>query len=287
MLLRLLHRTTFIYAGQARDSFNEVRLHPVSDDQQTCRKYELRLQPEASARFYTDFYGNHVQYFDITTEHNRLMVEAESEIETVPDAARPPIPVVPFTELGASIERDMIAEFTVGSHYVPLEVELWREAQDALADGRSDVWSDVRRLGGHIYRNFAYKTNVTGVSTRATDALKLRAGVCQDFAHVLIALCRCMQIPARYVSGYFLNRHRRRGENEASHAWIEAYIPGYGWAAYDPTHDRPADDHYIKVAVGRDYADIRPVSGTYRGAATRELRVTVRVREGSSRLTLS
>ena len=237
MLLRLVHRTTFVYAGQARDSFNEVRLHPVNDNHQTCRRYELRVDPEVSARAYTDFYGNQVQYFDITTPHHRLVVEAESEIETVPDDARRPIPLVPFEELAASAERDQVAEFAASSHYVPLDVEVWREAQDALADG--------------------------------------------------LGLCRCMQIPARYVSGYFLNRHRRRGEIEASHAWVEAYIPGYGWAAYDPTHDRPANDHYIKVAVGRDYADIRPVSGTYRGAATRELRVAVRVREAASPATLT
>jgi transglutaminase-like putative cysteine protease len=287
MLLRLLHRTTFVYAGQARDSFNEVRLHPMNDAFQTCTKFELRVDPEASTRAYTDFYGNQVQYFDITAVHNRLVVEAESEIDTVPNAVRLPIPVVPFAELAASADRDMLAEFTASSHYVPLDVEVWREAQDALAEGRGDVWGDVRRLGRHVYRTFAYRSHVTGVNTRASDALKLRAGVCQDFAHVLLGLCRCMQIPARYVSGYFLNRSRRRGEIEASHAWVEAYVPGYGWAAYDPTHDRPADDHYIKVAVGRDYADIRPVSGTYRGAATRELRVHVRVREATSKATIT
>jgi transglutaminase-like putative cysteine protease len=283
MLLTVLHRTTFVYSGQARDSFNEVRLHPVSDALQTCRTFELRLEPEAPTRAYADFYGNRVQYFDINVAHSRLVVEALSEIETVPNEARAPVPAVQFTDLAALPERDLLAEFAVSSHYVPLEVEIWREAQDALADGRGDVWGDVRRLGRHVHRTFAYRSNVTGVSTRATDALKLRAGVCQDFAHVLIGLCRSVQIPARYVSGYFLNRHRRRGEIEASHAWVEAYVPGYGWAAYDPTHDRPADDHYIKVAAGRDYADIRPVSGTYRGGPTRELRVRVRVREALPR----
>ncbi len=279
MLLSVLHRTTFVYAGQAHDSFNEVRLHPVDDPLQTCRRYALRIEPESEARAYNDFYGNEVQYFDIAAGHTRLVVEAESQVETVPDAERPPIPVVSPAELAGAAERESLAEFTTGSHYVPLEAEIWREAQDALAGGRSDVWADVRQLSGQVYRTFAYQPGATGVSTRATDALRLRAGVCQDFAHVLLGLCRCMEIPARYVSGYFFNRNRRKGEVEASHAWIEAYVPGYGWAAFDPTHDRMADDHYVKVAVGRDYADIRPVSGTYRGAATRELRVVVQVRE--------
>ena len=281
MLLHVLHRTTFVYAGQAHDSFNEVRLHPVDERLQTCRRYALRVEPEAEPRAYRDFYGNEVQYFDVATGHSRLVVEAESEVETVPDAERPAIPIVSAAELAASPEREMLAEFSTDSHYVPLEAELWREAQDALAAGRSDVWADVRRLSRHVHSTFTYRPNVTGVSTLATDALKLRAGVCQDFAHVLLGLCRSVGIPARYVSGYFFNRHRRKGEIEASHAWIEAYVPGYGWAAYDPTHDRGADDHYVKVAAGRDYADIRPVSGTYRGAATRDLRVVVRIREAA------
>jgi transglutaminase-like putative cysteine protease len=283
MLLSVLHRTTFVYAGQAHDSFNEVRLHPVDDSLQTCRRYALRVEPESEARAYNDFYGNEVQYFDIASGHSRLVVEAESEVETVPDADRLPIPIVTMADLAASPDRETLAEFTTDSHYVPLASEIWREAQDALAGGRSDVWADVRRLSRHVYSTFAYQTKVTGVSTRATDALRLRAGVCQDFAHVLLGLCRCMEIPARYVSGYFFNRNRRQGEIEASHAWIEAYIPGYGWAAFDPTHDRMADDHYVKVASGRDYADIRPVSGTYRGAATRELLVVVQVREVAGR----
>jgi transglutaminase-like putative cysteine protease len=279
MLLRLLHRTTFTYAGKAHDSFNEVRLRPVNDIDQACLQFSLHTDPAAETREYTDFYGNTVHYFDISEGHRKLVVEANSEVQTVPDDARRPVPSVPLEALEAAGRDGSHAEFLADSHYVPLDVSLWREAQDALVDGRGDVWSDVRRLGQHVYRTMAYRPKTTGVSTRATDALKLRMGVCQDFAHVAIGLCRCSGIPARYVSGYFLNRFRRAHEHEASHAWMEAFIPGYGWAAFDPTHDRPANENYIKVAAGRDYADIRPVSGTYRGAKTRSLRVDVQVRQ--------
>lgn len=279
MHLRVLHRTTFTYAGKAHDSFNEIRLRPINDATQECRDFKLRLAPYAVPRGYDDFYGNTVHYFEIAENHTKLVIEAVSLVDTVPVPARPPIPRASRDELEGSNEHEMLAEFYSASHYVPLEVELWREAQDALAEGRSDVWSDVRRLGGHIYRRFAYRPKTTGVNTLATDVLKLRMGVCQDFAHVHLGLCRSLGIPARYVSGYFFNTTRRPREIEASHAWIEAYVPGYGWAAFDPTHDRPADDRYVKVAVGRDYADIRPVNGTYRGAPTRSLKVEVTVRE--------
>lgn len=279
MHLRVLHRTSFTYAGKAHDSFNEVRLRPVDDHTQRCREFKLHLTPGAVPREYSDFYNNTVHYFEIIDSHPKLVIEAVSLVDTTPLADRAPVPRVPTDDLKSSSEREMLAEFYNSSHYVPLEVELWREAQDALAEGRSDVWSDVRRLGEHIYRRFAYRPKTTGVSTRATDVLKLRMGVCQDFAHVHLGLCRSMGIPARYVSGYFFNTTRRPREIEASHAWIEAWIPGFGWAAYDPTHARIADDRYIKIAHGRDYSDIRPVNGTYRGAPTRSLKVDVTVRE--------
>jgi transglutaminase-like putative cysteine protease len=282
MLISLLHRTTFVYAGKAQESFNEVRLKPLDDASQTCRSFELRIDPVAQTREYVDFYGNTVHFFDIAAEHSRLVIEANSEVETTPNAARPQVPVVPLAELECSPELELHAEFLTDSHYVALDVDLWKEAKDALGDGRADVWSDVQRMCRHIYRTFAYKPRTTGVSTGATDALRLRSGVCQDFAHVALGLCRSSGIPARYVSGYFIKLQRRPEEDEASHAWIEAFVPGYGWAAFDPTHDRPADDRYIKLACGRDYADIRPVSGTYRGGKTRSLNVEVRVREAEA-----
>ena len=283
MHFRVLHRTTFTYEGKAHDSFNETRLRPINDASQRCLDFRLRTMPGTKPREYGDFYGNSVNYFEVIDQHALLIIESISTVETTPLALRPPVPRVALDELERSAEREMQSDFLYSSHYVPLEVELWREAMDALAEGRSDVWGDVRRLGGHIYRRFAYRPHTTGASTRATDVLKLRMGVCQDFAHVHLGLCRSIGIPARYVSGYFFNNTRRAREPEASHAWIEAWLPGYGWAAYDPTHDRVADERYIKVAVGRDYADISPVSGTYRGAPTRSLKVHVSVREAKGR----
>jgi transglutaminase-like putative cysteine protease len=281
MTISLLHRTTFVYAGNAHDSFNEVRLRPVDDASQTCRSFELRIDPSTAIRDYVDFYGNTVHYFDITEAHAKLIIEAVSEVDTTPNAARPPVPSVPFTQFAANNENELQAEFLTGSHYVPLDVELWKEAQDVLNGRRTDVWSDVRLLCAHIYRTFKYRPRTTGVGTLATDALKQRTGVCQDFAHVALGLCRSSGIPARYVSGYFIKTQRRPEEEEASHAWLEAFIPGYGWAGFDPTHDIVTDERYFKVAVGRDYADVPPVSGTYRGGKTRSLGVDVRVREAT------
>jgi transglutaminase-like putative cysteine protease len=279
MRLRLRHRTTFVYAGHARDSFNEVRLCPREHELQNCRRFSLRTDPDAPTQDYIDFHGNTTHTFSIAEPHAELMVEAESEVDTVPNADRPPPPTgAALVPLGAA-ELEEQAEFLVASHYVPLAEELERESRLALASGRSSAWADFLKIGRHVRHTLAYKPEATSVSTLATGALRLRAGVCQDFAHVMIGLCRLAGIPTRYVSGYFLNLSRQPGEIDASHAWVEGYMPVVGWTAYDPTHDRLADERYIQVAVGRDYGDIRPVGGTYRGAATRELRVEVEVRE--------
>ncbi len=276
MLISLLHKTTFAYVGKAHDE-SEVRLRPVDDRTRTAAASSCATDPSTQIRDYVDFYGNMVHYFDVVPAHASLVIEATSEVETTPNAVRVPVPVVPFTDSHADAERELRSEFMVDSHYVPLAVEVWKEAQDALKEGRSDIWSDTRAICRHVFTQFAYKPRSTGVATLATDALKLRAGVCQDFAHVAIGMCRCSGIAARYVSGYFIKLQRRPGEEEASHAWIETFVPGYGWAGYDPTHDRAADDRYVKAASGRDYADIRPVSGTYRGGKTRSPTVDVKL----------
>lgn len=280
MLLHVLHRTTFVYAGPVRDSFNEVRLRPVDDSHQVARRFDLRLQPSATEiRDYLDYYGNRVHYFDLPGAHDVLVIEATSEVDTTPNAQRAAVPFVPSPNVDRSADHELHAEYLADSHYVPLGVELRHEFQECFAGrGHADIWSDTCAIGAHVYRTFTYKPLVTGVNTVATEALKLRTGVCQDYAHVMLGLCRLAGIPARYVSGYFFNDERRPDELEASHAWVEVHLPGWGWSAYDPTHDRPADERYVKIASGRDYGDIRPVSGTYRGAPTQELRVEVSVR---------
>ncbi|HEY5079244.1 MAG TPA: transglutaminase N-terminal domain-containing protein, partial [Opitutaceae bacterium] len=124
MLISLLHRTTFTYATKAQDSFNEVRLKPVDDGNQMCRSFELRTDPVTQPREYYDFYANTVHYFDIVAGHNKLVIEAVSEVETTPNSGRPAVPAVPFSSLESGTDRELHAEFLADSHYVPLDVAL-------------------------------------------------------------------------------------------------------------------------------------------------------------------
>lgn len=279
MLLRIVHTTKFVYAGTAQNNFNEVRLRPFDDEFQSCKRFSLTTWPASSPREYADFYGNCVYYFDVSETHRELVVEAQSEIETTPDSARRPIPAISFADLEKSPEREMQAEFMAETQYVGLTAAIRDEANVALMGIRKDVWSDVCAIGKHVYNTFKFTPKVTSVATTADDALKMRRGVCQDYAHVMLGLGRAAGIPMRYASGYFFNPRHEPGTPEASHAWVEAFIPDYGWAGFDPTHDRPANERYVKVAMGRDYGDIRPIGGTYRGAPTLSMSVDVAVRE--------
>ena len=131
-----------------------------------------------------------------------------------------------------------------------------------------------------IYRLFAYVPNSTKVDSPIDEALRTRQGVCQDFAHIMIALVRPLKIPCRYVSGYMFHRdeeEKDRSLEGASHAWVEALVPGLGWVAFDPTNNLVGGDRHIRVAIGRDYADVPPTRGVYKGEAQSELSVAVTV----------
>lgn len=277
LLLQVRHLTRFIYQGPTQDSFNEARLQPASDHAQECREFALHIEPGALVRDYPDFFANCVHYFDVAPPHESLSVEAVSVVQTRPDARGEPLSVNPPHAL---ISNDVVEnwfEFLQDSAFVSLDKEIWREACDAVPRGLTDLWQDARAIGSHIYRSFRYTPNLTTVNTRPVDVLRTRQGVCQDFAHIMLGMCRSLGIPARYVSGYFFNPERKPEEIEASHAWVEVLLPGFGWKGFDPTHDRVPDTRYVKIATGRDYGDIRPVSGTFRGRGTREMIVEVYV----------
>jgi len=276
LLLSISHLTRYTYDGPVKDSFNEARLQPISDSLQQCREFRFRLDPETPVRDYPDFYTNCVHYFDVPDPHETLEVEATSLVQTMPET-RGVIPAVAPRQLKDPSIGEHYFDFLHSSEFVSLGADVWRESLDALPDGLQDVWSDVVKVGEHIHRNYKYTPLSTNVNTRSDEVIKKKQGVCQDFAHLMIGICRTHGIPARYVSGYFLNRHKLPGEIEASHAWIETYIPGYGWKGYDPTHRRETDTRYVKIAVGRDYSDIRPVGGTFRGKGTRNMVVEVSV----------
>ncbi len=278
LALEVRHLTRFSYHDEVCDSFNEARLQPVTDTAQLCRRFFLHLTPTAEVRDYPDFFQNCVHYFDIKAAHHELSVEAVSHVETHADARGPVPSINPPGGLKDPSIIEYYFDYLHDSQFVSQAAEIWREALDALPQGVTDLWQDTLKVGHHVFSTFTYTPSATTVNTHPVEVVLFRKGVCQDFAHVMLGILRNVGIPARYVSGYFYNPGRLPDEIEASHAWVEVYLPGYGWKGFDPTHNRVPDTRYVKLAVGRDYADIRPLSGTFRGRGTREMFVDVRVR---------
>ncbi len=270
MKWEIVHRTQYHYAAPVRESFNEARLQPFSDEWQTVDHFLLKILPAARLRHHHDLYSNVVHHFEITEPHTSLLVESHLRVTTRPrsalaDDADP----WPLARIGEAAAESRVFDFLQESRYVDLSPVTWRLALDATA-GVADTWQAARALMGFVHRQFKYEPNATSVHTHMRDVLRAQRGVCQDFAHVLIGLCRALKIPALYVSGYLATEVA-----SATHAWVEVLIPGIGWRALDPTHNRQPDETYVKIAVGRDYADVAPLTGHYKGTTNRQMQVQV------------
>ena len=253
-----------------------MRLRPRSDTTQYCTQFELNVAPRTRVFSYVDRFGNDVQHFAVLPDHDVLSITARSSVITV----RPPNPDPPSPVTREQLARDPNVRWLYDelheSQYVAFGPELKAFAA-ALGDpGRDDLAAWYMRAGRTINEQFTYDAEATTVATTIDESIRARAGVCQDFAHVLVALCRYNGVPARYVSGYVF-----KGEEgsvigaEASHAWCEAYMGPQGWIGYDPTNDKLIDDRFARIAVGRDYRDVAPVRGVYKGASRSTMSVNV------------
>jgi len=286
MKLQIVHHTLFEYEGSVVNSFNETRLRPLNDATQQCLEFRMLTEPGAVLRSYHDFFGNHVEFFEINHTHARMSVQTRCVVETNLNNPFDFSQTVSFESLQDAINRDALHDYLIESPYIPLTPELWRCAMDLHQPG-TDVWQTVLNINDHLHRNLTYHPGSTTVHTSATEALAQKSGVCQDFAHIMIGILRSLKIPARYVSGYIYEsddmlQSVQRGRQTASHAWCEVFLPGVGWRSVDPTNNLVVNDHYVKLAVGRDYSDATPLKGTYRGPKTRSLQVSVTVRKLAS-----
>lgn len=270
--LQVLHRTRYGYSAPVRESFNEVRLRPVSNEHQWCDSFVLKVLPAVHLRHYEDFYANCVHHFEIPQPHDSLLVEAQSLVTTnrsnwLDLDARP----FPLARIRECVRLERCFDYLQSSEYIGLDADAWKLALDA-AEGQSDAWQVAQALMRWVHGQFTYAPRSTTAYTRMSEALQRRTGVCQDYAHVLIGLCRSLQIPALYVSGYLCTPGA-----DASHAWVEVFLPEIGWRALDPTHNVQPDENYVKVAVGRDYADVPPTRGHYKGTQQRTIEVVVEI----------
>jgi transglutaminase-like putative cysteine protease len=278
MIYSVRHVTTFAYEPAIRESVMEVRVQPRSEAQQRCLTFSLDCSPSTNIMVYRDFLGNTVHHFDIPGRHNQLRVTAQAVVEVQPPSAPQVSDVGTWEDLDAQMGRDDYWEMLLPSRFARPTALLQALARELALERRGNPLERLLELNLALYEAFEYVPNSTQVDSPIDDALRTRQGVCQDLAHIMIALVRSLQIPCRYVSGYLYhgkNGHEDRSPEGATHAWVEAFLPGPGWLAFDPTNNLIGSERHIRVAIGRDYADVPPTRGVYKGEAESELGVTV------------
>lgn len=281
MYYAVTHLTLYKYSHAITDSVMEVRMHPRSDGHQRCLRFNLEVAPKSKVFSYRDYLGNTINTFNVPGAHERLAVKAEAVVEV---REQPPLPdALPedswmAVDAHAAQDRD-VYDMLLPDRYTQSTPLLEAFAAEIGWSRRADPLSMLRQLNTAIYGAFEYKQHVTDVDSLIDVALESRRGVCQDFAHIMLVLARQVGIPSRYVSGYLFHRteDHDRSDEDASHAWVESWLPGLGWVGFDPTNNLIVSDRHIRVSVGRDYSHASPAKGVFLGSADTELAVRVKV----------
>ena len=280
MFYSIRHLTQFRYKTPVSESLMELRMHPRTEGGQRCLSFLLSVEPRARVYEYRDYLGNTVHHFDVPGHHRELKIIAEALVEIEP------VPELP-ERLETSAWADLDQQAAAGDYWEMLMPSQFAQPTEALLSlieplgvrRRDDPLRFLRELNSAVYDWFEYVPKATRVDSPIDHAIEVRKGVCQDFAHIMIALVRHVRIPCRYVSGYVYPRskHLDRSPEGATHAWVEALLPGFGWVGFDPTNDVIAGERHIRTAIGRDYADVPPTKGIFKGASESQLTVSVRV----------
>lgn len=283
MFYAIRHLTRYRYSKPVRQSMMEVRMHPRSEQLQRCFTFRLSVNPRARIFHYQDHLGNQVHHFDLPHHHRELTIIADSLV-----SIEHPTPSLP-PELPASAWDDLRQLVADGDHWQMLAPSSYARNSPELAEFATELGVDdpagrdplrlLHAINSGIHGAMSYVRLATKVNSPIEASLERRHGVCQDFAHIMISLVRNLRIPCRYVSGYLHHgdHDEERTAEGATHAWVEALLPGFGWVGFDPTNNLIAGERHIRTAIGRDYSDVPPTLGTMKGRADSELSVRVSV----------
>ncbi len=285
MYYSIRHLTKFRYSAHVSESLMEARMQPRSDGPQRCLTFQLMVHPRTRVQSYRDYLGNTVHHFDVPGRHKQLSIIADALVDVQSPPALPAsLGAAAWDELDQMVAAGDYIEMLMPSQFGQSSELLEQFAQEIGVDSRAnarerDPLQLVLDLNAVLYTKIAYVPKSTNVDSPIDHALESRQGVCQDFAHIMIGLARRIGIPCRYVSGYLFHRagDKTRSAEGATQAWVEALLPGLGWVGLDPTNNVLASERHVRTAVGRDYADVPPTKGVFKGSADSQLLVAVRV----------
>ena len=274
--LQVVHTTRVSYSAPVRASFNEARMTPLTIPAQVTLESRVTAGQGVTVWTYCDYWGTFVSVFDITDPHESLVVRAQATVETGQGLADEAPPRLPWAQLRAQTASGRLLEFLMPTPLTTVTPDVAATVVDAVRD--ADPAEAATEIAARVRSQVSYMAGATGVRTNAQEAWDQGQGVCQDMAHLTVALLREAGLPARYVSGYLhADPSAEPGQTAVgeSHAWVE-YWAG-SWLPCDPTSGAPVRERHVVVARGRDYLDIPPLKGIYHGAPTSALEVTVEV----------
>lgn len=271
------HQTLYSYPGYVHNSANKIVLYPIKDTFQDVKKHEMKISGDPEVYIHKDYYGNEVGNFTVRDPHYFLEILSIIKVVTKPR-------IMPQDNIFSTDNWNELEHLKNVSPYIDYLTTEFFDSEEEVKNVVSEInkshftpFKTCQTFCKYVFENFEYIPGITNVETTPDEIWKLKAGVCQDFAHILLVMLRQVNIPARYVSGYICpNKNGMRGEG-ATHAWVEAYIPDYGWLGLDPTNNTLVNDLHVRLAVGRSFSDCSPVKGIYKGQPEHALTVKVTV----------
>jgi transglutaminase-like putative cysteine protease len=284
MLLDIRHLTQYHYAAPVRESVIELWAQPLKGGRQRLVSFELEIDPQVQLFSYADAFGNAVYHFDVPQPHDRLAIQARSAVETEPAEVLPDrLDLGEWDRLNSDTLRGDCFDFLHSHGFVASTpaLEAFIQSQQLDRARADDPLSAVRAICAAVHRGLDYQHGLTKGDSPIDLALAAGRGVSQDFAHIMMAICRSWGIPARYVSGYLFTEPSEgdRSDPDLTHAWVQVFLPSLRWVGFDPTNNIVAGERHVAAAIGRDYSDAPPARGIYKGDADSALSVTVSVRQ--------
>ena len=269
------HVTRYDYDRPVKESVNEIRIYPYVSPEQEILYHQLNITNQPDVLKVKDYWGNQIGMFNLMAHHRELVIESKLIVRTLGLQ-----PVGHSRTILEDLKQDTKSNLGLLELARPHDQDVAETIASLVADFHvpgMPVALIVAKCGEYVFTHFKYIKGITNIETTVREILEHRSGVCQDFAHIMLEMLRSLGIPSRYVSGYICpNKNGMRGEG-ATHAWVEAWIPGTGWAGIDPTNNVWVSDTHVKLAVGRNFKDCSPVKGTFKGPARQSLSVFVSV----------